>query len=119
MIAFDTETTSVDQMSAELVGISLAVDDDRGYYVPVGHRTIGGEDQPDMFAQPVGEQLPLATVIDALRGPLEDETIPKNAHNAVYDLMIMQRYGINVAPIAFDTMLGGMGQESDQQVPRP
>ncbi len=105
MIAFDTETTSVDQMSAELVGISLAVDDDRGYYVPVGHRTIGGEDQPDMFAQPVGEQLPLATVIDALRGPLEDATIPKTAHNAVYDLMILQRYGINVAPIAFDTML--------------
>jgi len=105
MIAFDTETTSIDQMSAELVGISLAVDEQRGYYVPVGHRVVGGESQPDMFAQPVGEQLPLATVIKALRVPLEDPNIPKTAHNAVYDLMIMQRYGINVAPVAFDTML--------------
>ena len=105
MIAFDTETTSIDQMSADLVGISLAVDEKRGYYVPVGHRVVGGEGQPDMFAQPVGEQLPLDTVIKALRAPLEDPNIPKTAHNAVYDLMILQRYGINVAPIAFDTML--------------
>ncbi|MCE2471276.1 MAG: DNA polymerase I [Anaerolineae bacterium] len=105
MIAFDTETTSIDQMSADLVGIALAVDEKRGYYLPVGHRVVGGEGQPDMFAQPVGEQLPLATVLDALRAPLEDPKIPKTAHNAVYDLMIMQRYGINVAPIAFDTML--------------
>ncbi len=105
MIAFDTETTSIDQMSADLVGISLAVDEKRGYYVPVGHRVVGGEGQPDMFAQPVGEQLPLDTVIKALRAPLEDSNIPKTAHNAVYDLMILQRYGINVAPIAFDTML--------------
>ena len=105
MIAFDTETTSVDQMSAELVGISLAVDEERGYYVPVGHRSLSGEGQPDLFAQPVGQQLPLASVIEALRGPLEDPTIPKTAHNAVYDLMILQRYGIKAAPIAFDTML--------------
>ncbi len=105
MIAFDTETTSIDQMSAELVGISLAVDGERGYYLPVGHRVSGGEGQPDMFAQPVGEQLPLDMVLDALRGPLENPKIPKTAHNAVYDLMIMQRYGIHVAPIAFDTML--------------
>ncbi len=105
MIAFDTETTSIDQMSADLVGIALAVDEKRGYYLPVGHRVVGGEGQPDMFAQPVGEQLPLDTVINALRAPLEDPKIPKTAHNAVYDLMIMQRYGIDVAPIAFDTML--------------
>ena len=105
MIAFDTETTSVDQMSAHLVGISLAVDEARGYYVPVGHGRVSGEGQPDMFAEPTGQQLPLAMVIDALRVPLEDPKIPKTAHNAVYDLMILQRNGINVAPIAFDTML--------------
>ena len=105
MIAFDTETTSVDQMSADLVGIALAIDERRGYYVPVGHRKLSGEGQHDMFAQPVGEQLPLATVIEALRDPLENPNIPKTAHNAVYDLMILQRYGISVAPIAFDSML--------------
>ncbi len=105
MIAFDTETTSIDQMSAELVGISLAVDGQRGYYVPVGHRSVGGDGHVDMFAEPVGDQLPIDSVIEALRGPLEDPGIPKLAHNAVYDLMILQRYGIDVAPITFDTML--------------
>ena len=105
MIAFDTETTSVDQMSAELVGISLAVDGERGFYVPVGHRVAGEDGQADMFAQPVGDQLPLDTVIAALRAPMENAGIPKTAHNAVYDLMILRRYGIDVSPIAFDTMI--------------
>ena len=58
-----------------------------------------------MFAQPVGDQLPLETVIDALRAPLENGDIPKTAHNAVYDLMILRRYGIDVSPISFDTMI--------------
>jgi DNA polymerase-1 len=105
LIAFDTETTSIDQMSAELVGISLAVDGERGYYVPVGHRIAGEQGQTDMFAQPVGDQLPIETVIASLRHPMENESIPKTAHNAVYDVMILRRYGINVAPITFDTML--------------
>ncbi len=105
MIAFDTETTSIDQMSAELVGIALAVDGERGFYLPVGHRVADENGQSDMFAQPVGDQLPLDKVVDALRGPLENADIPKTAHNAVYDLMIMRRYGIEVAPIAFDTMI--------------
>ncbi|MCY3865519.1 MAG: DNA polymerase I [Chloroflexi bacterium] len=105
MIAFDTETTSIDQMSAELVGIALAVDSERGFYVPVGHRVVDENGQSDMFAQPVLDQLPLDTVVDALRGPLENADIPKTAHNAVYDLMILRRYGIEVAPIRFDTMI--------------
>lgn len=105
LIAFDTETTSIDQMAAELVGISLAVDDSRGYYLPVGHRVTDGSGQTNMFAEPVGDQLPLDTVISALRGPLENPDIAKTAHNAVYDLMILRRYGINVSPVAFDTMI--------------
>ena len=104
-IAFDTETTSLDQMSAELVGISLAVDGECGFYLPVGHRAVDADGQANMFAQPVGDQLPLEKVIAALRGPLENPAIAKTAHNAVYDCMILQRYGIDVAPISFDTML--------------
>jgi DNA polymerase-1 len=90
-IAFDTETTSTDQMRAELVGISLAVDGKTGYYIPVGHKG--------------AEQLPLQTVLDALRGPLTTPQIPKYGHNAGYDLVILQRYGIDVQPITFDTMV--------------
>ncbi|MBL8154295.1 MAG: DNA polymerase I [Anaerolineae bacterium] len=91
MISFDTETTGIDQMSADLVGISLAVQGDTGYYIPVGHQT--------------GTQVPIKTVINALRGPLTNPSIPKAAHNAGYDLVILQRYGIDVEPITFDTMI--------------
>lgn len=90
-IAFDTETDSLDQMRAHLVGISLAVNGDKGYYIPVGHQS--------------GDQLPLTMVIDALRPPMTDPNIPKYAHNALFDLIILQRHGIDVHPIAVDTML--------------
>ncbi|MXX81960.1 MAG: DNA polymerase I [Chloroflexi bacterium] len=105
MIAFDTETTGLDQMTAELVGIALAVAGERGYYIPVSHRANNGAGQSSMFSEPTGDQLPLDEVIAALRPPLENPTIPKVAHNALYDLVILQRYGIDVAPIAFDTLL--------------
>lgn len=105
MIAFDTETTGLDQMSAGLVGISLAVGEDKGYYLPLGHRVAGEEGQMDMFVQPAGHQLPLETALQALRGPLENPAIPKAAHNAVYDVTVLRRYGIQVRPVSFDTML--------------
>ncbi len=101
-IVWDVETTSIDQMQAELVGIALAVDTRTGYYVPVGHR---GEAANTLFAAPAEDQLPLQTVLDALRGPLTDPAIAKCAHNAVYDLVVMRRYGIDVSPVAFDTMI--------------
>jgi DNA polymerase-1 len=90
-IVWDVETTGLDQMQAELVGIALAVDGDRGFYIPVGHKN--------------GTQLPLKTVIDALHAPLTNPNIPKYAHNAAYDLVIMARYGIDVTPVTFDTMI--------------
>lgn len=91
-ITFDLESTSVDQMAADMVGIALAVDGERGYYIPVGHNE--------------GQQLPLETVIEALRPALTNPSIEKYAHNAHYDLVIMQRAGLNVTPISFDTMVG-------------
>ncbi len=91
VIAVDTETTSTDQMQAELVGISLAVDDQQGYYIPVGHRR--------------GKQLPLQTVLAALRPPLTDAHIPKAGHNIKYDYVVLARYGLEVSPLGFDTMI--------------
>ncbi len=90
-IAFDTETTATDPMRADLVGISLAVEEDKGYYIPVGHTS--------------GQQVPLAAVIEALRGPLTDPKIAKIGHNAKYDLIMLARNGLRVAPITFDTMI--------------
>ncbi|MFN8528902.1 MAG: DNA polymerase I [Anaerolineae bacterium] len=91
VIAFDTESTSKDKMAADLVGISLSIDGVTGYYIPVGHHE--------------GQQLPLERVITALRPPLTNPAIPKVAHNAVYDLVVLQRHGIDVTPITFDTMI--------------
>lgn len=91
-ISFDTETTSTDPIQADLVGISLAVEPGTGYYIPVGHRT--GE-----------PQLPLETVIAALRGPMTDERIPKVGHNLKYDFVMLARNGLRAEPLAFDTMI--------------
>jgi DNA polymerase-1 len=91
VIAFDTETTSTDQMQAELVGISLAVDPEGGFYIPVGHEK--------------GQQLDLDLVLDSLRGPLTDPNIPKVGHNLKYDYVMLARNGLKVSPLSFDSML--------------
>jgi DNA polymerase-1 len=93
-IAFDTETTSTDQMQAKLVGISLAVEPGEAYYIPVGHRA--GD----------GPQLPLDLVLDRLRPPLTDPNIPKYGHNIKYDAVIMEQHGLVVSPLSVDTMIG-------------
>ncbi len=91
VIAFDTETTSTSEMEAEIVGISLAVQAGQGIYIPVGHIA--------------GPNLPIADVIEALRGPMTNPSIGKVAHNAKYDYIILARNGLTVTPIAFDTMI--------------
>ncbi len=91
IISFDTETTSTDEMTAGLVGISLAVAPGEGYYIPVGHQA--------------GTQLPLEMVLSALKEPLTNLSLPKIGHNLKYDFIIVARYGVRAAPLAFDTML--------------
>jgi DNA polymerase I len=93
LVAFDTETTSTSQMRADLVGISLAVEDDRGYYIPVGH-------QKDL-----GRQLSKELVFEALRKPFTDPHLPKVGHNLKYDYLILARNGLKVSPLAFDTLI--------------
>ena len=104
-IVWDVETTGIDPVAADLVGIALSTDGKTGYYVPVGHVENRDGEQMAMFTEAVGDQLPLETVIEALRPPLTNPNIPKIAHNATYDLVVMQRYGIDVAPVSFDTMI--------------
>lgn len=93
LVSFDTETTSTDQMSAELVGISIAVDESGGYYIPVGHHA------------PQGEQLPRNLILESLRAPLTNQRLPKVGHNVKYDFVILARQGLRVTPLAFDTMI--------------
>ena len=101
-IAIDTETTALDEMRAELVGVSLATKAGRACYIPLQHRA-GGDDLFGSAALVEG-QMPLATALDALRPVFEDESIVKIGQNIKYDAKILARYGIKVAPID-DTML--------------
>ena len=101
-VAVDTETTSLDEMRADLVGISLCVDAGTACYIPVGHRAGSG----DLFgaAALTAGQLPLDLVLAALKPVLQDDAVLKIGQNMKYDAKIFARHGITVAPFD-DTML--------------
>ncbi|WP_219319555.1 DNA polymerase I [Methylovirgula sp. HY1] len=103
LLAVDTETTALDPMQAELVGISLCVAPGRACYIPVGHRSEG---KGDLFgsADLLPGQLALDAVLAALKPLLEAPSVLKIAHNMKYDWLVFRQHGIEVAPID-DTML--------------
>ncbi len=92
--AFDTETTSLDYMSAELVGVSFALEPGRAAYVPFGHRYEGAP-----------KQLNEAQVLGALKPILESESKRKIGQNLKYDMSVLAKYDIRLRGIQFDTML--------------
>ena len=96
-VAIDTETSSLDAMRADLAGISLALGPNDACYVPLGH---GGS---DMFAERP-RQIALAEALAALKPLLEAEAVLKIGQNIKYDINILARHGINVAPVD-DTMI--------------
>ncbi len=103
VFAFDTETTSLDAMSAHLVGISLSPATGEGYYIPVGH---AGWEQV--------EQIPLEQVTAGLKPILEDSSLAKIAHNGKYDMTVLAEHGVNVSNLTFDTMVAAhlLGEKS-------
>ncbi len=94
LVAFDTETTSLDPMQAELVGLSFAVDAFEAIYIPVGHNYPGAPAQLDRD-----------TVLEALRPLLEGDTPKKVGQHIKYDMNVLSRYKLAVQGVAFDTML--------------
>ncbi|MBT9313732.1 DNA polymerase I [Leptothoe kymatousa] len=92
-VAWDTETTAIDPLDADLVGIGCCWGEGPSElaYIPVGH------DQ--------GEQLPLADVLVALKPILESADYPKALQNAKYDRAVLRRQGIQLVGVVFDTML--------------
>ncbi|MGB5707058.1 MAG: 5'-3' exonuclease H3TH domain-containing protein, partial [Arenicellales bacterium] len=94
LIAFDTETTSLEPIDARLVGLSFSVAAGEGAYVPCGHDYPGAPDQ-----------LSLDTVLAKLKPILEDENIPKLGQNLKYDHGVLANYDIELSGIRFDTML--------------
>ncbi len=98
ILVLDTETTSLDTRKAELVGLSLCVDPDRSWYIPLGHRLANGE--------PAARQLDLQTVVSALSPYLESSSLPKLGHNLKFDYAILQKNcAIRLQGPLLDTMI--------------
>ncbi|WP_294644572.1 DNA polymerase I [uncultured Aureimonas sp.] len=106
ILAFDTETTSLDAMKADLVGLSFAVAPGEAAYVPIAHVGEGAGDllSGDEAKEGVGAQIPLGQVLDLLKPVLTDPAILKVGQNVKYDYLVMLRHGIALAPFD-DTML--------------
>ncbi|HJV28422.1 MAG TPA: DNA polymerase I [Aromatoleum sp.] len=103
LVAFDTETTSLDPMMAQLVGMSFATVEGEGAYLPLCHR---GPDQP--------QQLPPAEVLARLKPWLESAQHAKLGQNIKYDAHVLANQGIRLAGIVHDTLLESYVLESDK-----
>jgi DNA polymerase-1 len=102
-VAVDTETTGLNEMIADLVGISLAVEPGKACYIPLGHKSAASDDLFGSDALAEG-QMGLDDCLALLKPVLEDDAIIKIGQNMKYDAKIFARYGVDVAPID-DTML--------------
>ncbi|MFC3578830.1 DNA polymerase I [Sphingomonas hylomeconis] len=112
-IAIDTETTGVDATRAELVGVSMALAPNQACYIPLAH---GGT---DMFAE-VPVQLDRAVALEKLKSLFEDPSVLKIGHNLKYDMIVLARCGLDVAPfddtivMSFDLDAGLHGHGMDE-----
>ena len=95
-LSIDLETTSVKTMEAEIVGLSFSIEQDSGIYIPIRHK--------DKSSQYFGEN-ELEEVISLVKPFLENPRIPKTGQNVKYDVLILNRFGIQVKGIVFDTMI--------------
>ncbi|MEM8554034.1 MAG: DNA polymerase I [Pseudomonadota bacterium] len=103
-VAVDTETTSLNEMTADLVGVSLAVEEGSACYIPLTHKAEGGDEGLFGSDQLAEGQMPFETALEMLKPMLEDRQILKIGQNMKYDAKIFGGLGITVDPID-DTML--------------
>lgn len=107
LVAFDTETDGLDATQARLIGFSLAVAPGLACYVPLAH---GGTD----LLSDKPEQIPMAAALDRLRPLLADPSVLKVAHNAKYDMTVLARHGVAVAPFD-DTLVMSFALDAGKQ----
>jgi len=119
-VAVDTETTSLNAMAAELVGISLSVEPGKACYIPVAHKGTGAQGSLDLGegeseGAEAPKQLSRKKALDLLQPLLEETSVLKIGQNIKYDALVFLRYGVALAPVD-DTMLcsfvleGGAGK---------
>lgn len=134
----DVETTSLDELNAELVGIAIGLGGGESYYVPVGHQSTptqvatppvkkAREAQPALFekgretitvsrvSEPQVQQLPRAMVLSKLAPVFADALIEKYAHNSKYDLIVLRQAGLETNGLVFDTLIAAHLLESGRQ----
>jgi DNA polymerase-1 len=108
LVAVDTETTSLDAMRAELVGVSLALEAGRACYIPLAHKGPAGQGTLELAgdaSEPVEtEQIPLADALAFLKPLLEDPTVLKVGQNIKYDMHVFVRHDVRPTPVD-DTMV--------------
>lgn len=122
IFSFDLETTGVDALKADLVGLSFSAAPGQAYYVPVGHRPAGEPGLGLLGSQVAANagsddlpQLPLRVVLERLKPLMEDEKVLKCAHNGKYDMLALSRYDVYVRGLAFDSMVAAYLLESTQR----
>ena len=108
-VAVDTETTSKHSMRARLVGVSLSLDDGRACYVPLAHKASGGQGSLDLGESDGADedapaQIPFEDAVTVLKPLLEDPSVLKVGQNIKYDMQVLVRHGIQIAPVD-DTMV--------------
>lgn len=96
-LVVDTETSGLDTLTADLVGISLGNRPGEAWYIPIGHLSEDGS--------PVAGQLPLATVLAIIRPLLEEQNLPKIGHNLKFDYSVFLNQGIVMGGSLWDTMI--------------
>ena len=103
LVSFDTETTGLDPMEAQIVGLSFSFEPGRASYIPLTHRYAG-----------VPSQLPIDDVLRRLKPWFEDPTRKKIGQNVKYDQHVLANYGIALAGVAHDTLLQSYVLESQR-----
>ena len=103
LLALDTATSSLDPMRAELVGLSLAAAPGRSWYLPFAHVAPDGELAGG--AQPRNLPALASDALAPLRALLADASVPKAGHNIKYDWLVLRRAGVELAGVAYDSML--------------
>jgi DNA polymerase I len=105
-VSVDTETTSLEPMRADLVGISLSWEPGQGVYLPLAHRAppadlLDGGETPQVANLPPLDDPSMAPLVALL----EDPEVPKTGQNLKYDLLVLRRAGVELRGVAFDTMV--------------
>ncbi len=125
--AIDTETSSLDKMQCSIVGISFSYTPDSAYYIPLDeskdyeYKENSSIHELNLFTlnssvnKPFESSLPARQVLNKLKPILEEQTIAKYGQNCKFDSFILKRYGINLSPIKFDTMIASYLLNPDEQ----